>query len=116
MTPLLDDHTPSDYQPDLNVCPSCVLFAARGGRRCPPAQEAYDLRELTTIQNLEVLRMAVQADARAAQPSFAELVRQDAVAGGSRNPTLALPPGAPTSNVNDSKRKEAECVPARTVR
>jgi hypothetical protein len=86
-----DDVSPP---PDIDVCPTCFLFQARGGRRCPPAQISYDL---------EVMRAAVRADASSVT-TFADLVRQDAGTVCTK-PTFALMPGAPETLANDTEKE-----------
>ena len=111
-----DDHTaPSalGYQPDLNACPSCFLFQVRGGRRCPPAQQAYDLRALQEARNFEALRVAVHAE-RGSIPSFADLVRRDAEAMASQKRPLALMPGTTTELFPNTNKKEADAVVQQT--
>ena len=87
--------------PDTSVCPSCVLFQARG-TTCPPVRPAYEL---------ERLRMAVQADAGSVM-SFADLVQHDAEALAGTKPVLALMPGATSTEMFPNAEKEVEVVQA----
>lgn len=98
--------------PDIDVCPSCFLFRARAdesgeGRRCPPAQQMYNLRALQAARDLELLRAAVRVDA-GALATFADRVRQDAAAGASSGHALALMPGADANKSFNDLRKEYE--------
>ncbi len=87
------DTAPNDLitpLPDLNACPSCFLFQARGGTTCPPMRPAYDLERERRLQ------AALRVDASAGRPTFADLVRRDAGAVVGTKPVLALMPGATT--------------------
>ena len=99
--------------PNHHPCAGCALQEVREGRVCPAARDAYSLPDVEAQRHAAALHAAILADARAV-PSFAALVRHDAI---SRTGVLPasiglglLTPQSPDPLSHDAQR-EVICVP-----
>lgn len=104
--------------PPPHLCEGCALQESRDGRVCPAASDAYGLPDVAAERHAAALHAAIVADAGRI-PSFAELVRRDAIGRRARvlsvpNPSrpVLCPSSSPTTH--DSAKEVVHVFPSRT--